>query len=134
MIIRLERDVLTPEFTLGNLLIDGTPECFTVEDAVREVKVHGKTAIPAGRYQVIITNSPRFKRPLPLLLNVPGFEGIRIHPGNDAGDTEGCILPGKVRTVDGVAQSRDAFIALHQQIADALVAKEEVWIEIVNAA
>lgn len=131
MNLELIRDVRTPEFTLGRLSIDGSHECYTVEDVVRDgPKVHGKTAIPAGRYKVIITMSPRFKKPLPILLNVPGFEGVRIHPGNDAGDTEGCILPGRVRTASGVAESRAAHEALQQQIADAIVAGEEVYLEI----
>lgn len=131
MEIRLDRDVLTPAFTLGCLSIDGTEECYTVEDAVRDgPKVPGKTAIPAGRYKVIITHSPRFRRPLPLLLDVPGFAGVRIHPGNTVADTEGCILPGRIRTPDGVRESRLAFDALYRQIAEALDAGEEVWITI----
>lgn len=131
MEIRLVRDVLTPAFTLGRLSIDGTEECYTVEDCVREgPKVPGETAIPAGRYKVIITHSPRFRRPLPLLLDVPGFTGVRIHPGNTVADTEGCILPGRIRTTDGVSESRLAFDALYRQIVEALDAGEEVWITI----
>lgn len=131
MNITLDRDVRTPEFTLGRLSIDGQPECFTAEDCVRDgEKVHGKTAIPPGRYRILITHSPRFKKPLPLLLDVPGFDGVRIHPGNDAGDTEGCILPGRARTADGVAESRVAHAALQERIAAALLLREEVWIEI----
>lgn len=69
-------------------------------------KIAGKTAIPEGRYAVAVTFSPRFKRWLPLLLHVPMFEGIRIHAGNSAEDTAGCILPG-MNTVKGwVTDSR----------------------------
>ena len=89
MELSLKRLWLSETTTVGTLAIDGTFECYTLEDKVREKKIKGITAIPAGRYKVIITESPRFKRPLPLQLNVPGFEGVRIHPGNDAGDTEG---------------------------------------------
>lgn len=96
MELRLLRDVCGADCTLGQLYVDGKPACHTVEDVVRPAgeKVHGKTAIPEGRYQVIVTPSPRFRRDLPLLLKVPNFEGVRIHPGNTAEDTEGCILPG----------------------------------------
>lgn len=133
MELSLKRDVLTSEFTLGALSVDGSHECYTAEDAVRDgPKVRGETAIPAGRYKVIVTHSPRFKRPLPLLLGVQGFEGIRIHPGNDAGDTEGCILPGRTRTPDGVGESRAAFDGLFRQIEEAIHAGEEVWIDITN--
>ena len=131
MNLSLLRDVLTPEFTLGRLSVDGTEECYTVEDAVRDgPKIPGKTAIPAGHYKVIITYSPRFKRSLPLLVAVPGFDGVRIHPGNTAADTEGCILPGRIRTQDGVGESRLAFDALYPQLVEALDAGEPVWLEI----
>lgn len=131
MNLKLTRDVRTPEFTLGEIADDTGHLCYTVEDAVRDgPKVRGKTAIPAGRYKIIITHSPRFKRSLPLLLDVPGFEGIRIHPGNTAGDSEGCILPGRVRTPDGVSASKLAFNELYRQIAEALDGGEEVWMEI----
>lgn len=131
MEIELQREKSQADFTHGQILIDGKPECFIVEDVVRDgPKVYGKTAIPAGRYRVIITHSPRFKRPLPLLLDVPGFEGVRIHPGNTAKDTEGCLLPGIVKTAKGVANSRLAFSRLFKKIEAALKAGEEVWITI----
>lgn len=105
--------------TIGELSIEGKFQCYILEDVVREVpgmpveqwKIAGKTAIPTGDYEVIITLSNRFKRDLPLLKDVPGFAGIRIHPGNTAEDTEGCLLPGTHRSADStsVLHSRVAF-------------------------
>lgn len=111
MELRLVRDVCGADCTLGKLFVDEKFDCYTVEDVVRPngEKIHGKTAIPEGRYKVIVSRSPRFDRDLPLLENVPNFEGVRIHPGNTAADTEGCIIPGRVRTARGVAESRAAF-------------------------
>lgn len=91
-----------PDYTVGKLYIDGVYECFTLEDPVRETKVYGKTAIPYGTYDVIINQSARFKRELPLLLNVENFAGVRIHAGNTVEDTEGCILVGTTRTKNGI--------------------------------
>lgn len=106
--------------TLGVLFVDGKLECYTLEDVVRDVKVHGKTAIPRGRYNVTVTMSNRFKKLLPLLANVPNFEGVRIHPGNTSEDTEGCILVGVgTALVNGspvVTDSRTAFSKLFSKI------------------
>lgn len=113
--------------TFGVLYVDGVFECHTLEDPVRPFKVAGHTAIPAGRYRVSLTWSPRFKRLLPLVENVPGFEGIRFHPGNSADDTEGCILPGTLRDFDRLLASRVAFDALLVKL------KGEVWLTIVSA-
>jgi hypothetical protein len=79
---------------IGDLFIDGEFFCYTLEDEIRPegVKVYGATCIDAGRYKVILTKSNRFKRIMPLLLNVPNFEGIRIHGGNTSKDTHGCPL------------------------------------------
>ena len=88
-------------YTIGRLAINGIYFCDTLEPTWRDIgvgrpgrKVMGRTAIPEGRYPLVVTFSPRFKRWLPLLLHVPQFSGIRIHSGNTADDTEGCILPG----------------------------------------
>lgn len=128
-------------FTPGRLYIDGILECSTLEDQVREIegqpvglwKIHGETAIPRGTYQVVVTYSNRFKRQLPLLLNVPGFEGVRIHPGNTAADTEGCILVG---ADDGnwqdawLGSSKIAFNKLFPKIQIALGRGEQVWLTV----
>lgn len=116
MKLLLEREIKTDVFTLGRLYIDGQFKMFTCEDAVREKpgipvaewKVPSKTAIPRGSYRVIITFSQRFQKHLPLLLDVPGFSGIRIHAGNTEKDTEGCILLGTGRAQGMVTNSRFA--------------------------
>lgn len=118
MNLELKRRWLTDKSTIGELLIDGAHECYVLEDKVRqhEPLVRGSTAIPFGRYGVVITHSPRFNRDLPLLVGVPGFEGVRIHPGNVAADTEGCLLPGLTWGSDRVNDSRQAFDALFAKL------------------
>lgn len=123
--------------TIGELYLNGEFQCYTLEDVVRSgPKVHGHTAIPEGRYRVEITWSPRFKRMLPLLYDVPGFEGIRIHPGNTDRDTEGCILVGEGVDIGGesIVRSRPAFVALLDKLVTAYDEGLEVWIEIENRA
>jgi hypothetical protein len=104
MQITIKRLHKTDTSTIGELLIDGIFECYTLEDVERDVKIKGETAIPKGAYKVIINESTRFKRLLPLLLNVPNFEGVRIHSGNTNHDTEGCILVGQTRGEGYVGQ------------------------------
>lgn len=105
----LKRLVFTNESTIGQFYIGDQFECFCLEDTVRDHKVKGKTAIPSGTYEVIINFSNRFKRPMPLLLDVPGFSGIRIHCGNTAKDTDGCLLLGKEKQTNQVLKSKEAF-------------------------
>jgi hypothetical protein len=120
MKLKLVRDVFTSEFTLGKLYIDDVFFCYTVEDVDRlskgEPKVFGKTAIPKGVYKVIQTLSPHFGKITPRLLNVPGFDGVLIHSGNTAADTEGCLIVGLTRTENGVALSRQCFSKLMDKI------------------
>lgn len=130
MNIRVDREPSNHVCTMGMLYIDDMFECYSLEDPVRAEKVKGHTAIPAGKYRVIINRSIRFKKDLPLLLEVPNFEGIRIHAGNIASDTEGCILVGKDRGRDSIGRSREAMADLQEQIADALNRGEQVWIEL----
>ena len=127
MELLLRRRPSSAHATLGHLFVRA---CYTLEDVVRPAKIPGETAIPAGRYQVVITPSARFRRPLPLLLDVPGFDGIRIHPGNEDGDTSGCILVGRRAGDEAIFESRLALEALQPQIAAALDRGERVWITI----
>ncbi len=91
MILLLKRNHLTPGYTIGKLYVDGVYLCDTLEDTVRDAKIYGETAVPVGVYEVVLNESPKFKRDLPLLLEVRGFMGIRIHRGNTAADSSGCI-------------------------------------------
>ena len=122
MRLTLTRDVLTPTFTLGILHIDGRFFGYVAEDTDRlhrgESKLKGQTAIPAGSYVVRWTWSPKFGKNVPEVMGVPGFQGIRIHSGNDSEDTEGCLLPGLHRDVHAgtVSQSRDAVAWLYAHL------------------
>lgn len=114
----LKRQIKTSDFTLGELFINGISFCQTVEDMERMEgeKVWGKTAIPKGTYKVIVNMSNRFKKEMPLLMNVSGFEGVRIHSGNSAEDSSGCIIIGMIRTLNGVGMSRIAFVKLMEKL------------------
>lgn len=132
MDIAIKRIYKGAEYTVGRLSIDGKYFCDTLEDTVRApgVKVRGKTAVPAGRYRVVLAESPRFKRILPLLVDVPNFEGVRIHPGNTAKDTEGCLLVGFNQVKGKVVASRATFQKLFEKLWAADQAGEEIWAEI----
>ena len=112
----LERNASDVEATIGKLYIDDVFFCYTLEDVQRDVKIQNETAIPTGTYKVLITMSPKFKRLLPLLIDVPGFDGIRIHPGNTAKDTDGCILVGDSFTKDFVTNSVKTFNELFDKL------------------
>ena len=116
----MKLDLIRQEFTdistIGELLIDGEHFCFTLEDPVRDEKIYGMTAIPYATYEVVITYSPRFHKYMPLLKNVDNFEGVRIHSGNTANDTEGCILVGFTKGKDFIGGSRKAFNDLMARI------------------
>lgn len=141
MKLRLERTSCGPVCTIGDLFVDSAWECYTLEDVergngdaatVKEWKVQGDSAIPLGTYNVIVTYSNRFKRDLPLVQNVPGFEGIRIHPGNTAENTQGCVLVGAKNELARVGESRIAFNALFIKIEAALAAGDTVTLEIAH--
>lgn len=109
MIVKVIRTFKGTEYTIGKLYIDNQYFCDTLEDVVRKngEKVYGKTAIPSGMYRVKKTFSPRFKKVLPEILEVPGFSGVRIHSGNTAADTEGCLLLGLNKEKGKVLYSKD---------------------------
>lgn len=134
MELTLNRIFLGSSATIGELLINDKHLCDTLEDRVRPEgeKVYGKTAIPEGTYEVKLTHSPRFKKILPEILNVPNFSGIRIHTGNSSKDTEGCILVG---TWDGekedwVGSSKIAFDELMTLLEEATDNKEKITITV----
>ena len=134
MKLRLDRIFCTNECTIGELYVDSSYMTDTLEDRVRPEgeKVYGKTAIPEGTYEVKLTHSPRFKKILPEILNVPNFSGIRIHTGNSSKDTEGCILVG---TWDGekedwVSDSKIAFNKLMSLLEEATNNKEKITITV----
>lgn len=146
MVISIIRKPSAKGATLSTWYVEGRQFCFGVEDVVRgptEAKVYGKTAIPAGTYRVRVTMSNRFKRRLPLLVNMPGGTirfgntliddcGVRIHPGNTAADTEGCLLPGSAFGADGasVLNSRAAFDRLFLLIEQAVQNNEPITLTI----
>jgi len=134
--------IKTNKSTTSELTITGNPfKCFVLEDVDRGLKqsetvesiklrkIFAETAIPAGRYEVVINFSNRFQKFLPQLLNVPGFEGIRIHPGNKAEDTEGCLLVGLAQSDNWVSQSVLAFKKL-MAIIEPAAKKEKIFITI----
>lgn len=130
MELLLKRKYFTEKSTVSELYVNDQLFSYVLEDTDRALdskmgrkrigwlKQYGKTAIPYGRYEIVISFSARFKKYLPLLVNVPGFDGIRIHPGNYAEDTEGCLLPGTYneQTPDFVGNSRVTFGKLLSKI------------------
>ena len=109
MKIVVVRDTFTQNSTIGKMLIDGAFFCYTLEDTIRDTKIAGETAIPYGTYKVIVNMSNRFKRLMPLLLNVPNFEGVRVHNGNTKEHTHGCILVGATKSKDFIGDSKVTF-------------------------
>ena len=133
MNLRVIREPSTVAATMGILLIDGVFACWTLEDVVRPVKIPGETAIPAGRYDVRLSLSQRFQKVLPELLAVPGYSGIRVHAGNGAGDTQGCVLVGRKRTTNGVLESKLALMEVMEHLRRATTAVDPIAITIEEA-
>jgi len=142
MELYLKRDTFTDVSTTGKLLIDGQFECFILEDKDRGLtdsmplaeivatKVYGKTAIPYGRYEIDWTMSARFKVFMPILLNVKGYSGIRIHKGNTEIDSLGCLLCGRKRANNIITESTAATNLLYTKIQTAKSRKEKIFITI----
>ncbi len=132
MLLELNRDTYTNKTTIGKLYINGRFECDTLEDIIRPegIKVYGETAIPKGKYHLTIDYSPHFKREMVHVLDVPGFSGIRIHSGNKAEDTEGCILLGTRKGKDWITESGKAYLKFFPKINAAYEAEEEIILKI----
>lgn len=138
----LQRRFLRDTYTIGRLSVDDVSYCDTLEDKIRdynkdgdlddagEQKVYGETAIPYGRYRVIVSHSPKFGRKLPLLMDVPHFDGIRIHGGVSAVNTYGCILLGENKIKGGLINSKPYVDELTNWIELWQKNKEETWITI----
>lgn len=142
MKLKLERKYFKNTYTIGNLYVDGTFFSNTLEDKNRDVnkngkfdngetKVYGETCIPFGTYKIVVNMSPKFKRELPRLLNVPSFEGVLIHRGNTAKDSAGCILVGENKVVGKVINSTPYEERLVKMMKTAISKGEEIIIEIV---
>ena len=131
MNIEVKRIALKDTYTIGKLYIDGAYFCDTLEDKDRGLednmpiekimflKKPHITAIPTGTYTVILNYSNRFKRIMPLVMNVKGFAGIRIHAGNTAENTDGCILVGENKAKGKVLNSKDTYNRLFEMMKSA---------------
>jgi hypothetical protein len=142
MELLLERKYIKPEYCIGRLYINGEFFCNTLEDTIRDInkngtfdcgefKISGHTAIPYGTYEIQVTYSPKFKRELPLLLDVPSFTGIRIHRGNTNKDSSGCILVGENTKKGMVLNSTKYEEELTKLLKDTQNKKEKIIITII---
>ena len=124
----VKREFFAETYTIGKLYVDGVYFCDTLENPVRPegVKIPNETAIPYGTYEVIVNFSPKFKRILPRLLNVPMFDGILIHRGNSVKDTSGCILVGENK-VKGMVLNSTPY---EEKLVELLKDKKDVEITI----
>ena len=142
MNLTLKRLNLTPNYTEGELYVNGVYFCKTLEDTNRDLnkngqfdnnekKVYGETCIPYGKYKVILSYSPKFKRELPEILEVPDFQGIRMHRGNKISDTLGCVLCGEKVKNGYLSNSTPYEIKLVELFKQAKSRNEESFIEII---
>lgn len=143
MELQLVRNTFTNNSTIGELYVDGVFECYMLEDVdrgltanmplatIRRRKVYAQTAIPYGKYEIVINWSNRFKQYMPLLLNVPGYTGVRIHSGNHKNNTEGCPLTGTTKSTDWVGDSRKAYRKLFAKMR-AAEKREKIFINIIK--
>ncbi len=134
MKLRLVRHLWT-KATIGDLYMDGTWFCHTLEDQDRAledggIKIPAETAIPLGAYQITIDFSNRFHREMLHVLDVPQFDGVRIHAGNSTADTEGCILVGEDMEGETLSRSRIALERLQHEVAQAVDRDEDVMLSI----
>lgn len=142
MKLKIERRYFSDDYTIGSLYINDIFFCDTLEDPNRDLnkngvfdngesKVYGNTCIPFGTYKVELKYSPKFKRELPRLINVPSFEGILIHRGNYPKDTQGCVLVGENKAKGAVLNSTKYEEKLVNILREAITSGEEITIEIV---
>ena len=142
MELRLERKYRSNNYCIDKLYINGKYFSDALEDPdrgltdsmnleeIKRIKVKGDTCIPYGTYNVTITYSPRFKKNLPLINNVKGFDGIRIHSGNTPQDTEGCLLLGFNKVKGRVVDSKVTVNKFIDIVQEALNKGEKVTITI----
>lgn len=133
MELKVNRYKSKNKVTIGELWMNGKFFCMTLEDEIRPLldKIFGGTAIPSGKYTLAMTYSNRFQQYMPQVLNVPGFEGIRIHPGNTIADTNGCLLIGETANEVQVFNSKDAFNKLIAEIKT-VEKSEKITIKYIN--
>lgn len=127
----VNRESETDDATLGRFLWEENVLYYTLEPLQRAVKIWGKTAIPCGRYQILMQYSPKFSKEMPHLQNVPDFTDIMVHPLNFVKDTEGCIGIGLAKGNDDILQSQAAFADFMPRLETALLTSE-VWITIAS--
>lgn len=142
MKLELKRIARKNTYTIGRLFVDGEYFSDTIEDKdrlikqtdsldkIKKAKVYAETAIPTGTYNIVVNQSPKFKRLLPRLLDVPGFEGILIHRGNTAKDSAGCIIVGENKVVGKVINSTPYELKLTEMLKKAQDKKESITIKI----
>jgi hypothetical protein len=143
MLLTVKRTNFTEESTIGELFIDGKFFCYTLEDKDRGLtdsmslaeiklrKIFGVTCIPYGKYKVLLTMSPKFGKVLPLIEGVKGYDGIRIHTGNTAKDSLGCLLVGNKRVYNQLFESTNAMRDLMIKLSE-VAEKEEITIEFIK--
>lgn len=142
MEITLDRAWKKDGYTISRLFINGERVCEALEDTdrglkqsmsldeIKKLKIYGKTAIPSGRYKVVMSYSPKFKKVLPEVLDIVGYSNVRIHAGNTAKDTLGCILPGLNVRKGAVLYSTKWTNVIISEISSAIKRGEEVWLNI----
>ena len=144
MELLVKRYVFQPDSTISHFSVNDKPMCHILEDFdrglkqtdsiehINATKVYGSTCIPYGRYEVRLTMSARFKQVMPQLIDVPGFEGIRMHRGNQSSSTLGCLLLGdyKEGDVNWISQSEGNYALLMDILQRAIERDEKIWITI----
>ena len=142
MRLTLKRIANRPTYCIGKLYLNGKYLFDVLEDTdrglsdamteeeIKRIKVKGETAIPVGIYKVILNYSPKYKKVMPLITNVKGYSGIRIHSGNSAKDTEGCLLVGRNTVVGRLTDSRKCYEALFKRLQQK--GSNDITIEIVR--